>query len=481
MKDKIKRAFHASSFRYGTFSIILSVVVIAIVVAINLIVANLPSSMTSIDISESQLYSIGDTTKELVSEITEDVYIYMIASEDDLDETINLMLAKYEDLSDYIHISHVDPDTDPTFLTTYDLSSDDLSGYTDVLVVSEKRQKLIDYLDIYEINYTSYYSYSVDFDGEGEVTSAISYVTTDVLPKMYVLQGHGEDDLSDDAITKLISKNNIETETLNLLTEGSVPDDCDILAIITPQEDFTEEEVDAIEEYIAYGGNCVIVNYADAQADMPNYEALLAYYGVEIASGGCIFETSGYSLSSARWYIYEPVSTDHDITSSFTSASYLLSTYAQPIYQLDDMRSTLTITSLLSTSDGAWFRDLSDMDQYTSLEEKIDSDVDGPFDLAVLITDSSDEGEGQIVLFSLYDLLSYEDTYNVANGELFINAVSYLCSLEVSIDIDVKTTSISYNTATTSQLRTSIMVFEIAIPLIVLGYGFVIWFRRRSR
>lgn len=227
MKEKFKRAFHTSSFRYGTFSLILTAVVLAVVIALNLIISQLPSEIINIDISDSQLYSIGDTTKEFVSTIEDDVTIYLIGTSGSIDETITQLLAKYEDLSDHITVTEIDPDSNPTFLSQHDLTSDDLSGYTDVLVVSDKREKFIGYWDIYEITYTSYYSYSydVDFDGEGEITSAISYVTTDEIPKMYVLSGHSEEGFST-TMTSLIERNNIEIDSLNLQTDGdgTVPD-----------------------------------------------------------------------------------------------------------------------------------------------------------------------------------------------------------------------------------------------------------------
>jgi ABC-2 type transport system permease protein len=480
MKDKIRKAFHASSFRYGTFSIIVTAVVLAIIVGINLVVGQLPSELLNIDISENQLFSVGDTTKELVSALTDEVSIYLIATDDGLDETINQMLEKYDDLSEQVSYSIIDPDTNPAFLTNHELSSSDLSGYSDILVVSDKREKFVSYDDIYEVSYTSYYSYDVYYDGEGAVTSAISYVTTDELPKMYVLQGHSEEAFAD-TISKLISKNNIEMVDLNLNTAGSVPEDCDVLAIIKPQKDFTEDEVDALENYVAYGGKCVIINYADKQADMPNYCEFLAYYGVEIPSGGCIFETSGYCNERSRWYIYEPLTADHDIVSGFSSNSAIYTNYAQPIYQLDDMRNTLTITPFVTTSEGAWLRTDLSSDRY---DEKIDSDVDGPFDIAVTITDSTNEGQGQIVLYSTYSLIdsNFVDTaYGYANADLFISSISYLCSLQTNINIESKTTSMSYNSATSGQLQMSITIFVITIPLVILIAGLAIWIRRRKR
>lgn len=479
MKEKIRKAFHASSFRYGTFSIIITAVVIAIIVGVNLVVSQLPTELLNIDISEQKLYSVGDTTKELVSTLNEDVSIYMVATADKVDEALNQMLKKYEDLSSHISYTIIDPDTNPAFLTSHELSSSDLSG-VDILVVSSKRQKLIAYTDIYEVKYTSYTTYDVSFDGEGEITSAISYVTTDDLPKLYVLQGHGEAAFTD-SISEMIRKNNVETAALNLITAGSVPEDCDVLAIIKPQKDFTEDEVDALENYVAHGGKCVIVNFADMQAKMPNYRNFLAYYGVEIPSGGCIFESSGYCDERSRWHIYEPLTADHEITASFSGSSAIYTDYAQPIYQLDDKRVTLKIKPFLATSDGAWFR--TDLDNQKR-DEKIDSDVDGPFDIAVTITDSTNEGQGQIVLFATYSLIdkAYVDTsYGYANADLFMNSINYLCSLQTSVNIAAKSTNMSYNSATNGQIQISMMIFVITIPVVILVFGFVIWIRRRRR
>ena len=62
---------------------------------------------------------------------------------------------------------------------------------------------------------------------------------------MYVLQGHHEVTLSD-SLKARIEKSNIETQELSLLTEATVPLDCDILMIISPQNDFSDEETEKI-------------------------------------------------------------------------------------------------------------------------------------------------------------------------------------------------------------------------------------------
>lgn len=77
---------------------------------------------------------------------------------------------------------------------------------------------VIPYSDLYEssVNYQTYSMETTAFDGEGQVTSAIAYVTTEDLPILYTLTGHEENDL-DSSMQSAIEKENIEVQELNLL------------------------------------------------------------------------------------------------------------------------------------------------------------------------------------------------------------------------------------------------------------------------
>ena len=73
--------------------------------------------------------------------------------------------------------------------------------------------------------------------------------------------------------------------------------------------------------------------------------------------------------------------------------------YAQGIKKTDDVRDTVTINSLLTTSDSAY----SKVDVNSGAIEKTDDDIDGPFDLGVSITETLDnDKETQIVYCLLY-------------------------------------------------------------------------------
>ena len=55
--------------------------VIAIVVVLNLVIQELPSSFREIDLSSEKLYTIGDQTKELLDDLDKDVDLYYIAQD----------------------------------------------------------------------------------------------------------------------------------------------------------------------------------------------------------------------------------------------------------------------------------------------------------------------------------------------------------------------------------------------------------------
>ena len=75
------------------------------------------------------------------------------------------------------------------------------------------------------------------------------------------------------AVSDLIEKQNFESETVNLLTEGSVPEDCDLLIIDGPTSDLADDEKDMLTEYMAQGGHMMILLTA-SDTQMPNLKSL---------------------------------------------------------------------------------------------------------------------------------------------------------------------------------------------------------------
>ena len=215
MDNNVKRESSLRSLRLGGYSIVLTIIVIAAVVILNLIVNSLPPQYTQIDLSGADVYQISEDSEKLAKELDTDITIYYVSTLANRNSQLHNFVQKYASMSDHIKIEYVDPEENPSFA--------DKHGLTDqnsLVVSSELRSEAILYTDIYEYSeaiqqeyYSTYYYYymmyqdeqyaieniySYDvFDADNEITSAIDYVTTDKLPVVYAITGHGEADISE--------------------------------------------------------------------------------------------------------------------------------------------------------------------------------------------------------------------------------------------------------------------------------------------
>ena len=68
MLEKIKKTFQNRTSRNGSYSVGLIALVVGIVVAVNLIAAQLPENIRKIDISDNKIYEISKTSKKILEE-----------------------------------------------------------------------------------------------------------------------------------------------------------------------------------------------------------------------------------------------------------------------------------------------------------------------------------------------------------------------------------------------------------------------------
>ena len=477
-KKKLIGTISKKHIKNGSYTMVMSVIFIAVVIVINMIVSTIPSKYSEIDISSQKLYSIGDETKEMLKDLEKDVTIYQIAQSGSEDENIANLLKKYEDESKHIKVEQKDPVVNPKFVSQY--TSDDLSANS-LIVVCGDRNKVIDYNNMYEtsIDYQTYSSQTTGFDGEGQITSAIGYVTSENLPVLYTVEGHGEKDM-DSSVKEDIEKANMDIKSLNLLTEGSVPDDADCLFIDSPSTDFSSDEKDAIIEYLEDGGKAMIFSDYTTE-DMPNFDAILENYGVQRVDG-VVFEGDNQHYAMQMPYYLVPTINSTDASSETASAGYyVLAPYAQGIKKLDDVRDTVTIESILTTSDQAY----SKTDLNSNTIEKEDGDVEGPFDLGVSITESlDDDKETQIVYYSTSNLMDSQTNQMVSGGneKLIMESLKWMTDTEesASVSIPSKSLEVSYLTITDYDAAFWKICTIALIPGIFLVIGFVVWIKRRK-
>ena len=460
-----------NAFRGGSYSLTISVVVLAILIVVNIFASSLPTAVTKYDISASKLYSITSNTKVVVNALEQDVTIYWVVQSGQEDEVIENLLGKYDSLSDHIQVVKKNPDVYPTFAEQY---TDETVMNNSLIVECGDRSRFIGYDDIYVQEADIYsYSYNTSFDGEGAITSAIDYVVSEELPQVYILEGHGETDLPA-SFQEQIEKENIETNTLSLLTVDAIPEDADCLIIYAPESDISQEEKDLLADYAADGGKLFVVAGPVQDGVLENLYDLLVDYGVE-ANEGIVVEGDREHYSFQGPAVLLPDMSSDTITDSLIEENYYPIMPISLGLTVTENTGSGTVTELLTTS----YTSYSKLAGYSMTDyEKEDGDIDGPFALAVSIDTA---GEGKIVWFTSSYFLDdmYNATSSGANANLGMNALSSLIGETEAMAIRSK--SLNYNYLTISESAASLLKVAMigVFPLLYLGIGIWVVLRRR--
>lgn len=459
------------AFKGGSYSLIITGIVLAILIVVNICVSSLPASITKYDISAAQLYSITSNTKVVVNNLKKDVTIYWIVQSDQEDSIIENLLEKYDSLSDHIDVVKKNPDVFPTFAEQY---TSETVANNSLVVECADRHRYISYDDIYLQETDMYsYSYTTSFDGEGAITSAIDYVISEELPQVYQLEGHGEAALPS-TFSDQIQKENYELDSLSLPKVDEIPEDAACIMIYAPQSDISTEEKDMLADYLSAGGKLLVMAGPIEDAELTNLYSLLGDYGVTVNSG-IVVESDRDHYAFQRPYILLPDMDSSDVTDSLLAENY---------YPIIPIASGLTVdassenvTALLMTSDASFSKAAG---YALNTYEKEDGDIEGAFAVAVSVETDSD---GKLIWFSSSEFM--EDMYNAyssgANINLGMNSLSSLVGEREAIAIRSKSLNYNYLTISESQGAVLKALLIVIFPLSFLGIGIYIIMNTRRK
>lgn len=491
---KMNSMFHTSGTKHGSYSVGLTVLVIAIVVVFNLVIGQIPEAYRNIDVSSTRIYDISDTTKDLLSGLNEKVNLKVLAVKEDTDDRIKTFISKYAALSDKISVEWVDPVLHPSALTENNASENTIV----ISCEATGKTTTVSFDKILVMDMSSYYysgstSYS-EFDGDGQLTSAVNYVTSDVQKTIYEVSGHGEADLSS-TITDLMSKNNYTLTDLNLLMADSIPEDCDLLLMNAPTNDLSENEVTLLMNYLAAGGKVLCLLGDKSLTDLPNLASVLKTYGIEGADGYIADPTRCYQ--NQPYYIFPQLNVSGDLADGISSKMVLLAN-AHGLTLTDPQRDTISTSAFMETSENGYAVTESDQKQGTYelgvvATETISSDTDATEDTSDSAasdaensdSDSTDEQdnttEARLTVISAGSLIdqSITDTFSqLENTQVFMNAVTANFDGVQNLSIEAKSLGTEYNTVQHAGVFSLLVIF--GIPAIILIGGFSVWFRRRK-
>lgn len=469
--DKIKKLFQSNDSKRGSYTLAMTSIVIAIVIVFNMIVNLIPENKRQFDISSTNIYEISSKSKKIINKVDHDVTFYVLAEKSNTDKRIKTFINKYASLSDKIHIKWIDPVLHPSALTKYGTEENNI-------VISCKktnRTTTVSFDDIL-VSSASYYSTSSSassFDGDGQLTSALNYVTSNKEYKAYYTSGHGESSLSSE-VTSLLTKSRISTSDLLLMTATSIPDDCDLLIIDGATNDFTKDEVKLLSSYLKKGGK-VVTLLAQTNKSMKNLYGLLKDYGLTVQSG-YIADTER-SYQGNYYYLIPNLSVSGDMASGISSNSVMMIN-SKGMTQSTPVRDSISTDAFMTTSSNG----------YAVTEKK---QTQGTYVLGATSTESvkvkNSKGkkvtkESRLTVFGSNMLIDEQITSSFSSLEnltLFTNSVTASLDNADNVSISPKSLEVSYNTIAHPGPFSILVVFVIPVGLIV--GGFIVWFRRRRR
>ena len=472
----------------GTMTCLLVAIIIAIFIAINLGMQKL--ELTPIDFTQEKLYTLTDESKEKVKNIEKDINIYFIGYTDD---DSNLDLAKqYKKANEKIVAESVDINNRPDLASKYGIES----GTKGIIVECGEKSKILTEDDLVTYDTTSYETISI---AEEKLTSSIISVTSEKVPKVYFLEGYSEFSLSQNMnyLNMYLANEINEIDTLNILSAGKIPDDCDTLVVTTPNKDFDEIATTAITEYIQAGKNILWLNAAvTSQKDMPNVNKILAMYGVKPFEIGIIRETDADKMITGSPDLILPEIENATITEDLYHTTGVIFINATKVNIEEEKLEELKVeeTDLLLASEKSYFRSNFNIqsDGVKENEEKGTFVVGAELEKTVK---EANEENGESAITS--KLVIFGENYFVSdyplnqtsqyaaiqlasyNKDLILNSIAYLVDREEDITARKDTGAVTYTATETQDTIIKIIIF--AVPIIIIIVGIVVWQVRRRK
>lgn len=446
----------------GGYSAVLTLIAAAALILLNMIAGKLPENLTKFDLSGTKIYSVGDATREVLSGLSSDVTIYVAADPESVDSRITHFLDQYEALSPRVTVETLDTILHPDQAQAMEAENNSLL----VSCGATGKKETIPFDDIIQKSYTMYgYPQESAFDGEGQVTSAISRVVSDAQKIVYQTEGHRESPLSS-SVTEMLEKSGFAVSSANLLTAGAVPEDCDLLIVNAPQTDLAQDEADMLLSYLDGGGHVMLFSGPLAEA-RPNLEKVMNAYGIE--------QLPGYAADLERFYQNNPFymfpvfADSHEIVSPLESGSLSLVAESGALKIMDAVPEGVTAEPVLTTSENA-VRIVSDTEQEP-----------GSFVLAATAEKETEDGTASLIVFAAPSLIDEGITSvfsNLSNLEIFMNAAAWNFDDVENVSIPPKSLEVTYNTVKNSGSLS--LIFILIIPAVTAAGGFLVWMRRRK-
>lgn len=466
----------ARQTKYTGYVTLYIAVILAVLVAVNFL-GNRHNK--SYDSTANKRYSLSEQTEKVIGELTTDVKITYFDQSSRFIEGRDL-LDRYENLSPRLSVEYVDPDQDPQRARDAGIS-----GYGTIYVEAGAAREEAEALT------------------EQDVTNAVIRALKGDVRTVCVVQGSGEHDLSDfnamgySNAKDLIESSNYQTRAINLLESPEVPSDCTVLLVGGPRFDYLDPAVAAIESYMDNGGRTLFLlrpPLPDGQTrigENPKLGEMIAGWGVRLHADLVeeedpqkqrfgmgpeilvvtdydtheIVRTLGYGTLIARARTMEVGSADGVTLSglfSSSSRSYATTNLDNPSAPGGRTEGPLTLAAAGSI----------EVNQPAETQDDAASEE-------AAAAEPGTGAEARFVVVGSSEWVANGYLRSVGNQDLFLNMLNWLSSDEDLISIRPKEQEDRRLELTRDQATRLFWMSVVFPPILVIGAGIAVWWRRR--
>jgi len=457
--DELKKGLTSRSTRFGSNAALMIAVILGLLIVANIFAARFSWRL---DTTAAKQFSLAEQTRTLLKNLQQEVKITGFFKSGEEAFTREL-LTEYAHYSDHLKFEFYDPDKKPGLAKKYQIKA-----YGTLIVEGNGKEERIDKTE------------------EQLLTNAIIKVTREGKKKIYFSSGHGEKDpdKSDQngmssAKTGLTNEN-YEVGTCVLAQENAIPADCSLLVIAGPKSDLFGNEKSLIEDYLHKGGKLLVL--LDPESP-DSYTQLLAAWGFKIGHD-IVVDASGFGQLFGAGPTMPIVSQyeQHTITRDFNLMTFFPE--ARSVSRADAPPAGLTVQEIGKTSQRSW-GETSPLSGTKQIAFDEGADLRGPVSLVAAAEKTATPDAGgktartRLVVFGDSDFAGNSYFNTQGNGNLFLNAVSWLAEEEDLISVRARDPEDRRIDITQTQSRALLYIGVILLPLAIFASGIVVYRKRK--
>ena len=490
--------FRTKSFRYGSTATAFTAAFIAVVVVFNIIFTALANRyMWYIDMTNEEVFTLSEATKELLADVDEEINIYFASEPDVLMQGDKSMYTRFvyntalqlETEFSNIHVTCKDIVKNRSFFECFRTNTATQIYTTSVIVESGEE------VQVYALQ--SFFTTEPDdgtvwaYSGERKFVSAILQLTSSELPIVYFTSEHGESiGESAAALFNLFEENGFDVRTINLAKE-EIDGDARIVIINNPRFDFIGAEADdessneirKLDRFLDKFGCLMVFADPDHADRLNNLSEFLEEWGVGFTPDTVIRDTE-HSISTDGLSVVAKYDTTtlgssiyKDLTYNLDTLPKTISRYSMPIQILweeggsvSGSRDVSTILTTYDTAETIYDGAVTDEGTFNLLTLSRESRIinNEEYYSFVVVSGSSAFADSKYLLSNAY-----------ANSDILTSTMKATGREKVLADIEFKVFDDTTLDITTAQANDWTVAMTLVFPVIAAVTGLVIWVRRK--